>query len=75
MTGLEIELNLVDEEGNPSFHNAEVLAAIADPSYQTELAQYNIELNVDPQAAAGRECADPRGGSARVAQHRGCPGS
>lgn len=53
MTGLEIELNLVDEEGNPSFHNAEVLAAIADPSYQTELAQYNIELNVDPRPLPG----------------------
>jgi gamma-glutamyl:cysteine ligase YbdK (ATP-grasp superfamily) len=55
MTGLEIELNLVDTEWNPHFHNAEVLAAIADPDYQTELAQYNIELNVKPRPLPGDE--------------------
>ncbi|MGX5359195.1 glutamate-cysteine ligase family protein [Kocuria sp. KH4] len=54
MTGLEIELNLVDEHFEPSFHNAEVLAAIADPGYQTELARYNIELNVPPRPLPGR---------------------
>ena len=30
MTGLEIELNLVDDDGEPAMRNAEVLAAIAD---------------------------------------------
>jgi gamma-glutamyl:cysteine ligase YbdK (ATP-grasp superfamily) len=54
MTGLEIELNLVDERFDPHFRNAEVLAAIADPGYQTELAQYNIELNVPPRPLPGR---------------------
>ena len=34
--------------------NDRVLAAIADPAYQTELGQYNIELNVPPAAAARR---------------------
>ncbi|XVX18597.1 glutamate-cysteine ligase family protein [Actinomycetota bacterium] len=53
MTGMEIELNLVDEACQPHFHNAEVLEAIADPGYQTELAQYNIELNVDPRPLPG----------------------
>ena len=53
MTGLEIELNLVDAEMNPSFHNAAVLEAIADPDFQTELAQYNIELNVQPRPLPG----------------------
>ncbi len=53
MTGLEIELNLVDEHFDPHFHNAEVLRAIADPVFQTELAQYNIELNVPPRPAPG----------------------
>ncbi|MGE9807541.1 glutamate--cysteine ligase [Janibacter sp. G1551] len=53
MTGLEIELNLVDEEHQPSFHNAQVLEAIADPGFQTELAQYNIELNVAPRPLPG----------------------
>lgn len=55
MTGLEIELNLVDEHYDPSFHNAKVLEAIADPDYQTELAQYNIELNVHPRPLPGDE--------------------
>jgi len=53
MTGLEIELNLVDDEMSPSFHNAKVLEAIADPDFQTELAQYNIELNVQPRPLPG----------------------
>ncbi|MGL4177923.1 MAG: glutamate--cysteine ligase [Dermatophilaceae bacterium] len=53
MTGLEIELNLVDENQQPHFHNAQVLEAIADPGYQTELAQYNIELNVTPRPLPG----------------------
>lgn len=48
MTGLEIELNLVDDLGNPALKNTEVLAAIADPNFQTELGQFNIEINVPP---------------------------
>ena len=55
LTGLEIELNLVDEAYQPKFGNAEVLEHIADPDYQTELAQYNIELNVDPRPLPGDE--------------------
>ncbi|GGB66105.1 glutamate--cysteine ligase [Knoellia flava TL1] len=53
MTGLEIELNLVNGDYDPHFANAEVLQAIADPGYQTELAQYNIELNVPPRPLPG----------------------
>ncbi len=48
MTGLEVELNLVDEAGDPALRNAEALAAIADPEFQTELGQFNIEINVPP---------------------------
>ena len=48
MTGLEIELNLVDDAGDPALKNAEVLEAIADPDFQTELGQFNIEINVAP---------------------------
>jgi hypothetical protein len=48
MTGLEIELNLIDDDYQPAMRNAEVLAAIADPSFQTELGRFNIEINVDP---------------------------
>src|SRR5215210_6503566 len=48
MTGMEVELNLVDELGDPALKNAEALAAIADPAFQTELGQFNIEINVPP---------------------------
>ncbi len=49
MTGLEIELYLVDMDCQPAMRNAEVLAAIADPSFQTELGRFNIEINVAPR--------------------------
>ncbi len=53
MTGMEIELNLVGTDYRPSMANAEVLEAIADPEYQTELARYNIEFNVTPRTLPG----------------------
>ncbi|GAB3692124.1 glutamate--cysteine ligase [Angustibacter aerolatus] len=53
LTGLEIELNLVDAEFEPAMANAAVLESIADPDYQTELGQYNIELNVSPRPLPG----------------------
>jgi hypothetical protein len=34
--------------------NQDVLAAIADPAFQTELGAYNIEFNVPPRALGGR---------------------
>ncbi|MFL6079466.1 MAG: glutamate--cysteine ligase [Ornithinibacter sp.] len=61
MTGLEIELNLVDTDMQPHFHNATVLHAIADESYQTELAQYNIELNVPPRPLPGDSALELEG--------------
>ncbi|GFG74115.1 glutamate--cysteine ligase [Mycobacterium botniense] len=53
LTGMEIECNLVDSEYRPAMANQPVLAAIADPAYQTELGAYNIELNVPPRPLAG----------------------
>jgi len=49
MTGLEIELNLVDENSEPALRNAEVLAEIANPDFQTELGQFNLEINAAPK--------------------------
>ena len=46
MTGMEIELNLVDKDYEPKLDNATVLEAIENADYQTELARYNIEFNV-----------------------------
>jgi hypothetical protein len=53
MTGLEIELNLVDEDRDPAMRNAEVLNAIANDDFQTELGQFNIEINVPPRRLIG----------------------
>ncbi|MBP8919748.1 MAG: glutamate--cysteine ligase [Micropruina sp.] len=48
LSGMEIELNLVDADYRPKMDNTEVLRAIADPEYQTELGKFNIEFNVPP---------------------------
>jgi len=53
LIGMEIELNLVDESYQPRMTNAEVLERIADPGFQTEIGQYNIELNVIPRLLPG----------------------
>jgi hypothetical protein len=58
LTGMEIELNLIDDDADPAMRNAEVLASIADPDFQTELGQFNIEINVPPRPLAGDENAD-----------------
>src|SRR3954451_6064977 len=51
--GLEIELNLTDEAGDPALLNATVLEAIADNDFTTELAQFNVEINVPPKLLTG----------------------
>src|SRR5215469_16621088 len=52
--GLEIEFNLVDSRGRAAMTNADVLAAIDDPAWTSELGQFNIELDCDP-ATLGRD--------------------
>src|SRR5246127_2541805 len=51
--GLEIELNLTDDTGDPALVNAAALEAIADPAFQTELGQFNVEINVAPRLLEG----------------------
>src|SRR6185312_9305045 len=46
--GLEVELNLTDDAGDPALVNAAALEVIADPAFQTELGQFNVEINVPP---------------------------
>src|SRR5919112_44139 len=58
MTGLEIELNLMDADAEPSMRNAEILANLADPTFQTELGQFNLELNARPRMIGGRGFSD-----------------
>jgi gamma-glutamyl:cysteine ligase YbdK (ATP-grasp superfamily) len=57
-TGLEIELNLVDDHYQPFFRNTQVLEEITDPAFQTELGAFNIEFNVPPRALGGRALLD-----------------
>ncbi|MET8679130.1 glutamate--cysteine ligase [Streptomyces sp. NPDC004647] len=47
--GLEIELNLVDATGEPAMRSTEVLEAIADPAWSTELGRFNLEINIPPR--------------------------
>jgi hypothetical protein len=51
--GLEIELDLVGEQMAPSMRNAQVLDAIIDPAWGTELGQFNLEINLPPRQLAG----------------------
>ena len=47
--GLEIELNLVDDAGLPAMRNTDVLQAIADPAWSSELGRFNLEINIPPR--------------------------
>jgi hypothetical protein len=51
--GMEIEFNLTDDAGEPAMVNAAALEAIADPSFQTELGQFNVEINIAPRLLEG----------------------
>ncbi|HEX6931984.1 MAG TPA: glutamate-cysteine ligase family protein [Streptosporangiaceae bacterium] len=51
--GLEIEFNLVDSLGYAAMTNADVLAAIDDPAWTSELGQFNIELDSEPATLTG----------------------
>ena len=59
--GIEIELNLVDGAGNPSMRNADVLEAIADPAWATELGQFNLEINLPPRQLTGNALSQLEG--------------
>jgi gamma-glutamyl:cysteine ligase YbdK (ATP-grasp superfamily) len=56
--GLEVELNLTDEAGDPALVNAAALEAIANPNFQTELGQFNVEINIPPRLLEGAVFAD-----------------
>jgi len=50
--GAELELYLVDTEGNPLHANEAVQAAAADPRLTLELNRYNLEYNLTPGAVS-----------------------
>ena len=56
--GLEIELNLTEETGDPALANQHVLELISDEDFQTELGQFNVEINIPPRSLAAGVFAD-----------------
>jgi hypothetical protein len=56
--GIEIELNLTEDDGAPAMANAAVLEHLADPDFQTELGQFNVEINIPPRRLEGAVFAD-----------------
>ncbi|MFE0326625.1 glutamate-cysteine ligase family protein [Streptomyces sp. NPDC058960] len=54
LMGLEIELNLVGQDGTPRMMNAQVLERIASRDFQTELAMFNLEVNIAPHRLGDR---------------------
>jgi hypothetical protein len=56
--GLEIELNITEETGDPAMANVQVIELIADPDFQTELGQFNVEINIPPRTLGGGTFAD-----------------
>ncbi|MGW2915346.1 glutamate--cysteine ligase [Streptomyces asoensis] len=54
LMGLEIELNLAGADGQPRMLNGQVLERIASRDFQTELAMFNLEVNIAPHRLGGR---------------------
>lgn len=54
LLGMEIEFNLVTGDMTPAMSNREVLESIDDSAvFQTELGQFNVEMNVEPGPLTG----------------------
>ncbi|MER7786269.1 glutamate-cysteine ligase family protein [Streptomyces albidoflavus] len=54
LLGLEIELNLAGSDGLPRMMNQQVLERIASRDFQTELAMFNLEVNIAPHRLGDR---------------------
>jgi hypothetical protein len=67
--GLEIELNLTDEAGDPAMLNHAALEAIADPDFQTELGRFNVEINVPPRLLEAHSLGDLESAVRRSLNH------
>jgi CBS domain-containing protein len=46
--GAEQELVLLDKNWKPSMNNLEILEAVNEKHYTTEIARFNLEINLDP---------------------------
>jgi gamma-glutamyl:cysteine ligase YbdK (ATP-grasp superfamily) len=54
VSGLELEAWLIDDQALPAPVNRVLLEQLNDPMVVPELARFNVELNVQPQALNGR---------------------
>jgi len=52
--GAEVEVYLMNKEGNISPVNLQLLDMLKDEQFQTELNQFNLEINLSPVKMAGR---------------------
>lgn len=59
--GAEQEFCLVDANFRPSILGTEILAAIDDPHFTTELALYTLEANLDPVELRGKAISQLHG--------------
>ncbi|NUR59161.1 MAG: glutamate--cysteine ligase [Catenulispora sp.] len=53
LMGVELELDLVGPTGRPVMVNQDVLSRIASRDFQTELGQFNLEVNIAPHKLVG----------------------
>src|SRR6185436_19224131 len=51
--GAEQEVFLVDKGLHPALASTEVIAALGDPHYTTELGLFQLEMNLEPQVFSG----------------------
>ncbi len=51
--GAEQEICLIDDHGKPAPKAVEILSAINDPMFTTEIAKFNLEMNLDPLELKG----------------------
>ena len=58
--GVEQELCMIDSAWRPAFIIKELLESINDPHFTTELAKFNMEINLDPQTFTGHCLSDVR---------------
>lgn len=52
--GAELEVYLMDEQSDVSPVNMQLLEMLKDDQFQTELNQFNLEINLSPVKAAGK---------------------
>ena len=53
MTGVELEICLVDGDYQPAMRNHEVLPLVNESIFQEELGRFNIEANIPPRLISG----------------------